>query len=298
MSTDAPLAPPPADTPVDLTTKIEAPASPEPAKTEPAAEVVEDPGDLTTKEPEGDEQPDGEKKNVPGSQKLKRRLQLIEQEHSRALEELDTLRREREQRQTPQTPQNPQGKPGIDREPSEQDFPNDWLAFERAKTAWDVRQSVREEMRGLINEDKTKRDQTIRVERERERLLAYEENAEAARERIPDFDKVISTAANTINVKREVLDELLASDKSALLQYHLAKNPDKVRELNGMNVRELAKEIGRLEARVHLPTPKKATEADPPPSNVRGASTPHVDAQTGPDDMNAYVAWRRKQSAS
>jgi hypothetical protein len=57
--------------------------------------------------------------------------------------------------------------------------------------------------------------------------------------------------------------------------------------------RELAREIGRLEARVHLPTPKKATEAAPPPSEVKGAAATSVDPQTGPDDMNAYVAWRK-----
>jgi hypothetical protein len=294
MSTDAPLAPTLAETPVDPTTKIEGPAT-EPI-TEPAAEVVEDTGDLTTKEPEGDEQPEGEKKNVPGSQKLKRRLQLIEQEHSQALERLNEY--ERRERETQQRQQNPQGKPGIDREPTEQDFPNDWLSYERARTAWDVRQSVREEMQGLINQDKTQRDQRIQVERQRERLLAYEDSTEAARERIPDFDTVLKSPTNHISkLKPEVVEELLASDKSALLEYHLAKTPDKVRELNGMTGKELAKEIGRLEARVHLPTSKKATEASAPPSQVRGAAAPPVDAQSGPDDMNAYVAWRRKQKA-
>jgi hypothetical protein len=295
MSTDAPLAPPPAETPVDPTTKIEGPA-PEPVKSEPAAETVEDPGDLTTKEPEGDEQPEAEKKNVPGSQKLKRRLQLIEQEHSQALERLNEF--EKREREAQQRQQNPQGRPGVEREPTEQDFPNDWLAYERAKTAWDVRQSVREEFRGLINEDKTKRDQKLQAEHQRERLLVYEESVESARERIPDFDTVLKSPTNHISkLKPEVVEELLASDKSALLEYHLAKKPDKVRELNGMTGKELAKEIGRLEALVHLPTAKKATEASAPPSQIRGAAAPPVDAQAGPDDMNAYVAWRRKQKA-
>ncbi len=60
---------------------------------------------------------------------------------------------------------------------------------------------------------------------------------------------------------------------------------------------ELAKEIGRLEMRVHLPTPKKATEAAPPPSQVKGAAAQAIDPHTGPDDMNAYAAWRAKQRA-
>jgi hypothetical protein len=291
MSTDAPLAPPPAETTVDLTTKIEAPVIEQEApKDEPQPEAkADDVGDLT----EGEEGEQPEKKNVPGSQKLKRRLALIEQDFTRANERLAEY--ERREREAQQRQQQPTARPGIDREPTEQDFPNDYLAYERAKVAWDVRQSVREEFRGQLDNEQTQRAQRQRAEQVREHLLAYEEGAETARERIPDFDKVVSTA--NIDMKREVLEELLASEKSALLQYHLAKNPDKARALNGMSGKELAKEIGRLESRVHLPTAKKATEAEPPPAQVRGAAAPPVDAQSGPDDMNAYVAWRRQQSA-
>lgn len=296
MSDETTLAPAPAETPVDLTTKIEDPATTQPEpKPEPAESKTEETGDLTTPE-EGEEQPDGEKKNVPGSQKLKRRLQLIEQEFAATQQELEILRREREQAQQ-QRQQPSQGRPGIDREPTEQDFAGDYLAYERAKIAWDVRQSVRDELKGTIDQERSQREQRAQTERQRERVLAYEENADVARERIPDFDKVVNSATD-LKLKPDVVEELLASEKSALLQYHLAKNPDKVRELNAMNVRELAREIGRLEARVHLPTPKKATEASAPPSTVKGAASPPVDAQAGPDDMNAYVAWRRKQAAS
>lgn len=297
MTDETTLAPAPAETPVDLTTKIEDPATTQPeieTKPEPAETKPEESGDLT-KPDEGEEQPDGEKKNVPGSQKLKRRLQLIEQEFAATQQELETLRREREQAQQ-QRQQPTQGRPGIDREPTEQDFSGDYLAYERAKIAWDVRQSVRDELKGTIDNERTQREHRAQQERQRERVLAYEENADVARERIPDFDKVVNSATD-LKLKPDVVEELLASEKSALLQYHLAKNPDKVRELNAMNVRELAKEIGRLEARVHLPTPKKATEANSPPSQVRGAASPPVDAQAGPDDMNAYKAWREKQSA-
>jgi hypothetical protein len=77
------------------------------------------------------------------------------------------------------------------------------------------------------------------------------------------------------------------------LQYHLAKNPDKARELNQMNGRELAREVGRLEARVHLPTPKKATEAAAPPSQVKGKAAPPASLRDA--DMETYVALRKKQ---
>jgi hypothetical protein len=233
--------------------------------------------------PEGDDD-DGdkpEKKKPSGAERNKRRLQLVQAELDRLSRENDELRRPKAE--------NKEGRPGIDREPTEADFPNDFFAYERSKTAWEVRQAIREET-GRRHQE---RHQELQREIHAERLEAYEDNKTLARERIPDFDKVISTSGQ-INVSDELAAELLASEKPALLQYHLAKNPDKIRELNGMTGRELAKEIGRLEARVHLPSGKKATEASAPPSQVRGKAAPPFDPYKT-DDMDAYAAWSRKQ---
>lgn len=278
-------------TAADLTTKIVDPAteSPEPKPEGETAETTD-----VTEKPEG-ETDDGEakpKKNVPGSQRLKRRLELIEADYLSQQSELETLRREKQQA-APKT----DGKPGVDREPTEADFANDWFGFQEAKTAWTARQAIRDEFQRVRDEQGRNQTERVQTERNRERLAAYHDYADEVRERIPDFDKVISTAS-TVSVKPELADEILSSEKSALLQYHLAKNPDKAKELNALSGRELAREIGRLEARVHLPTPKKATEAEAPPSTVKGAAAATVDPRTGPDDMNAYVAWRRKQQAS
>lgn len=274
----------------DPTTKIEAPAF-ETAET--TTETAETPAETTeTTEGEGGQEP---KKKVPGSQRLKRRLELIEGDYLAQQSELETLRREKQERE--RGAQNPEGRPGVDREPKEADFANDWFAFQEAKTAWAARQAVREEFNRVRDEQQKSGNERAQNERRREVLEAYHEYADEVRERIPDFDKVVS-AARDVTVKPEVIEEILASQKSALLQYHLAKNPDKARELNGMTGRELAREIGRLESRVHLPTPKKATEAEAPPSVVKGGAATSVNPQTGPDDMNAYVAWRKKQTAS
>lgn len=244
-------------------------------------------GTATLTEGEGEqgeegEQPEEEKRKKPsGSERLKRRLSLIESDYDRVLRENEELKRASQ----PST----EGKPGVDREPTEADYPNDWFAFQNAKTVWDTRQAVREEM----NRERQGRQANVQRELQAERIEAWEENKALARERIPDFDKVVSEAGRAIQVKPDVAEELLASDKSALLQYHLAKNPDKVRELNQMSGRELSREIGRLESRVHLPSPKKATEAKPPPSQVRGNAAPPVNLATA--EMDAYVALRKKQ---
>lgn len=280
-----------ATTEADLTTKVVDPHAPSAeTETKPEGETAET-VDVTEK-PEGESE-DGEQKSKKpsGSQRLKRRLELIEADYLALQQETETLRRSR-QEATPKT----DGKPGIDREPTEADFPNDWFAFQESKTAWAARQAVREEFNRVRDEQSRSQTERVQGERNRERLAAYHEYADEVRERIPDFDKVVATAS-AVTVKDELASEILSSDKSALLQYYLAKNPDKVRELNSLSGRELAREIGRLEARVHLPTAKKATEAAPPPSTVRGTAAASIDPQTGPDDMNAYAAWRKKQSA-
>jgi hypothetical protein len=264
--------------PADVTTKIDGPADTveTAAETTPAPEL----------EPETDEGEQETKKRPSGSERYKRKLAQIETE-------FETLARENEElrRRTADGGQSREGKPGVDRPPTEQDFPNDYLAFERAANAWNVKVAIREE----IGVERAKsRDSQLREIRQ-ERIESYQESANQARERIPDFDKVLA-GAQSVQISPALGEEIMSSDKAALLQYHLAQKPELVRELNGMSGRELAREIGRLEARVHLPTAKKATEASPPPSQVRGAAAPPVDAQSGPDDMNAYVAWRRKQA--
>jgi hypothetical protein len=239
----------------------------------------------TVEKPEGGDTDDAdkpeEKKKPSGAERNKRRLQLVQAE-------LDRLARENEELRRPKEPSK-DARPGIDREPTEGDFPNDYFAYERARTAWDVRQAIREET-GRRHQE---RQQELQREIRAERVEAYEENKTVVRDRIPDFDKVVSEA-RSMTVSDALADELLASDKPALLQYHLAKNPDQVRELNQLSGKELARAIGRLEARLHLPKPKQATEAAAPPSSVKGKAAPPFDPFKT-DDMNAYAAWRKKQ---
>jgi hypothetical protein len=274
--------------PADPTFNLEAVATPEVAEETPATTTDEAPESSTeeTSEEAKGEEPDGKKK-LSGSQRLKRRLQAIEAEFLNAQSELEEYRRK--ETEAPKA----DAKPGIDREPTEADFPNDYFAFERAKVAWDVRQAIREENAKVHNTTQRKEQDRAQVALRQERLEAYEELVETVRERIPDFDKVLQAASDVKINNPELVEEIMASDKSALLQYYLAKNLDKARELNGMRGRGLAREIGRLEAKVHLPTPKKATTASPPPSQPKGGAAPPADLASA--DMETYVALRRKQ---
>jgi hypothetical protein len=235
-------------------------------------------GDQPDADDDGEDKP--EKKKPSGAERAKRRLQMAQAEIDRMARELDELR-------APRT-ENKEGKPGVDREPTEADFPNDFFAYERARTAWDVRQAIREETR----RGQESHAQQVQRELHEARRENYEADKELVRERIPDFDKTIA-AYRGPNLSEALASEVLASDKPALLQFHFAKSPETVHKLNQMSGKELAREIGRLEARVHLPTPKKATDAAAPPSAVKGKAAPPSNLQTA--DMETYVALRKKQ---
>lgn len=223
---------------------------------------------------------DNERKRPSGAERQKRKNARL------AAELAETQRRLVELEQRSSAAERPDARPGIDRAPKEDDF-KDYFEYRDAKIAWDLKQTLRTEREA---EAKARRDAEVSQKR-MEMIDAYEDFAEIVRERIPDFDKVVASAAS-IQVKPEVSDEILASEKSALIQYHLATKPDKVRELNALSGRELAKEIGRLEARLHLPQAKKATEATPPPEIPQGGAAPVFDPHRS-DSMDDYVKWRR-----
>jgi hypothetical protein len=298
MSESDGLASPPAETPIAAvvpeTPVVETPVDPGPvdldAKPEPeVAEVVEQKPDELAVDDDGET----ERKKIPGSQKLKRRLQLIESDYEAATARAAELEKKLAQFNTPQ---QPEGRPGVDREPKESDFPNDYLAFERSVVAWNSRQAVREEFARLQQTHQQEQTQRQRREALIERQEAYEEQATTARERIPDFDKIIASASDVKITNEELVDEIMASPKAALIHLHLAQNRETARELNALKGKELAREVGRLEMRLHLPQAKKATEATPPPSTPKGGAAPPFSLQDS--DINAYVAFRKKQIAA
>ena len=149
---------------------------------------------------------------------------------------------------------------------------------------------MRDAVRKEVDRARTQEQRQRQAEAFHESVAAHEERMEEARERIADFDTVVR-AATGLRVEQHVASEILDSDKSALLQYYLAKNPDKLRELNGMSGRALAREIGRLEGRVHLPKAKQATEANPPLNPIKGGAAPAFNPATA--SMDDYVAKRR-----
>jgi hypothetical protein len=213
--------------------------------------------ETTEEEPDKDDKEDDEDKprKRSGIQRLKARADHLASELAARERQLEEV-----QRRVSSEP--------AEKEPVEADFP-DFFAYQRALNAYDTRRVLREERQ----KDTTSNIQNERNALQRERVEAHKDRVEAAKEFIKDYDAVIQ-ASSSIAIKPEVAEEILSSDKSELVAYHLAQNPDKLRALNSMTPRELAKEIGRLEASVKAPSAKTQTSAPPPASRVKGGASP------------------------
>lgn len=225
---------------------------------------------------EGESEPDdGKPKKLSGAQRAKLREQRLLSELSAKEREIEELRSK--------APANA-GDADEEKEPVEADFNGDWFAYRDALTAFRAGQRAREIIRKELSSKEQSELTTKQTEAARERALAHAERIEDAREVIADFDEVMGTMKG-VQVRQDVIDEIMSSDKSALLSYHLAKNPEKLDALNSMNARELAREMGRLEATVALPEAKKQTSAPPPLTALKGGASP----SSAESDLNAWL---------
>lgn len=172
--------------------------------------------------------------------------------------------------------------------PQEKDFA-DWFEYQNAQTAYLLdKRSVERDLRKQASQAKE-----LGQRRSSEMLSDYQERQREAKAAIPDFDKVVKDAK--LPVSAVVGQLLLESEKSAVIEYHLAKNPDVLTRLNGLSPLSAAKEVARLEDRLSLPNPKTATSAAPPLRTPKGGAAPVMDLSKM--SMDEYVAYRNRKSA-
>jgi hypothetical protein len=221
------------------------------------------------------------------SQRLQRKVQLL-------TAELDEMRRQSATVRPQDAGLRHQDAMPHAMPPREADF-GDTQAYERALNAWNVELSAERAFQRAAERERLSQQAAREAEVNRERVIAHVERVEELKDRVPDFDDTMKAAA-AINLRNEVAQEILGSEKSALIQYHLAKNPDRARELNGLTGRELARAVGRLEGAVRLPPSRKATDATPPLAPLRGAAALSFDpAKAEMDEYVASFAERRKR---
>lgn len=138
--------------------------------------------------------------------------------------------------------------------------PTDELA---ERTAWKVKQANAE-------------DQVVRARQDRADSLSrtWNETTDAMREKIPDFDSVVT--ANT-PIHARAAQHIVESEKGGEIAYYLGKNPDAARSLFDKFESSPAQaliELGRIEARLSAPPPKTISTAPKPASTLNGGSNP------------------------
>jgi hypothetical protein len=223
------------------------------------------------------------------SQRLQRKAQLLAAEN-------EQLRRQLGAGARPQWDAAAHMSGAADEQPPrEADFGGDQLAFLHAHQAFVMRQAAREALRSPVEREHAQRAALDEAANHRERVVAHYDRVDELKDHVGDFDDAMKVAA-TINLRDDVAREILGSEKSALIQYHLAKNPDKARELNSLSSRELVRAIGRLEGAVRLPAARRATGATPPVHPLTGATSASFDPfKAEMDEFAAY--WNAREAA-
>lgn len=201
------------------------------------------------------------KTKLSGAQRAKIREQALRDEIAARDRELEALRKA------------PAEKAGADpKEPKEEDF-NDFLAFTVAKATFEAQRAAEAAVKSSREREASERAAEQATADKQQRALDHQERVTAAKAVITDFDTVME-GMKGVEVRDDLIDEIMSSKNSAVIAYHLAQNPSELEALNRMSPRELAREMGRLEATVKLPEAKKATDAPRPLRRVNGGAAP------------------------
>ncbi len=131
-----------------------------------------------------------------------------------------------------------------------------------------------------------------RAEEAERRNESFNEKAEKAVERYPDFHAVVNNPMLPIN--DDMAEFITESDLGAEVAYYLGKNQTKAAEIAGMSAVKAARELARIES--ELAARPKATVSNAPepinPVGTRGKST----ASALPSDSDDIETWMRKEN--
>lgn len=276
IDTNATPVPDNAAPPVEVDqTKVDAPASAPPA---------DDQTDATnTTAPEGDEgskQQDEQPRDDKGQYKsgIQKRIDDL------------TFRRNQAEREAAHWKQQALARADAAPVPRPGDFDSD-ADYEQAMLDHRIESGIN---RGLA---KTAEQQSQKFSQEASTAAgeAYNQRVAETVSRIPDFVDVVSKS--DIAISPALQEALRDSEKGPDLVYHLAKNPAEAERLNAMSVRQMDREIGRLELTIGAapkPAPPAAriTSAPPPVKPGSPASAP---ANTDPSRMSQpeFESWMR-----
>lgn len=129
--------------------------------------------------------------------------------------------------------------------------------YDRAMTEWSDKRLEAKEA------NKAKESQAAQEAREaQQRESAYADREEAVLEKYPDYHQV--TRNPNLPITTEMARVIQESDQGPEVAYYLGKNPQEAARIAQLSPFLQAKEIGRIEAKLSLPAPKKTSSAPEP----------------------------------
>lgn len=219
------------------------------------------------------EQPDGEEPSKAQSRRERRKAAMaaIRREADEAKEKL---------RQTEEAHKRAREAVDGNIPPKEDDFP-DYNAYlialgqHHAMRALDGR-AVKDAEQAKAAEEQ--RIAQLSDQHRKAALDGWMEQVEEAKTRYADFEQVAMYAPLSDEACQLVMD----CDNAADVAYYLGQNPDMARRISAMQPLEMARELGRIEARLSAPQPKRVSDAPAPISPVKAKGA----ARRSPDSMS------------
>lgn len=138
------------------------------------------------------------------------------------------------------------------------------------RTAWKVRQQNASEAEARLTSER----HAAAAETNAKLAAAWAESVEDARTRIPDFDAVVT---DKTPIHERAVPFIVESEKSAEVAYWLGKNPKEAADLYSKFESQPAQallELGRIEARLSAPEPKRVSTAPKPAKTLAGGAAP------------------------
>ena len=155
------------------------------------------------------------------------------------------------------------------------------------RAAHAVRQQTVKDRQAQIETEKD----AVAYEQQQRMYAAWDEAKEEARERIPDFDAVVTDA---LPIHPRAAPHIVESGKAAEIAYYLGKNPKVAQNLAQQFETSPAKaliELGEIKARLSAPKAKTLSTAPKPASTLGGGVNPlGFDPNKGSvGDMEAHL---------
>lgn len=258
-------------------------------QTEVEAQAELDLGDVVDDEPADEEADDSEEEK----ETEKTRIQRYREKEARLRAENEALRarvnqstgvpsdQAQLQRQFDYEVWQEIGNPPDENDPR---YQGNYVKLERDRQVWEFsRVQVERDVRKRFIERIKSAQESVATQ-----VADHKERAAKLKTKIKDYDEVMAKA--TMPVEQHVERLLLASKKSDRLSYVLAKNQNKLAQLNRMSPEEAAREIGRLEGRLSLPSSARTqTKARKPVTPLRGSGS------SPPSGLGAVNSWIKKQ---